>query len=289
MDDSINQFQWLVRLGLEAARGWNKHRAQRLAASLSFYTTLALAPLLMIAVAIAGRFLGDDAVRGEIVDQTHHLVGHEGALAIESLIKQAGEPQTSRIATVISIIIVLFGATGVFAELKDSLDTIWEVKPVPGQRLWTILKTQVLSFTVVVGTGCLLIVSLLLTAMLAAFTHWISQWLPMTIGMAHLLEAFVSFGVTTLLFALIFKLLPDVTVCWKDLWIGAVTTAILFTIGKILIGFYIGSAGFGSIYGAAGSLVVILVWTYYSSLIFYFGAELVRAQQKYPGDHRKTE
>jgi len=265
----------------EAARGWVEHRAQRLGASLAFYTTLALAPLSMIAIAVAGYFFGEEAARGGIVDQIEHLVGRDGAIAIEALIQKASEPQQSRLATAISIGLLLFGATGVFAELKDSLDTIWEVKRKPGLGIWLIVKTQLLAFAVVVGTGFLLLVSLLLTALLTAFTYWLSQWLPLPVWMAYLFDLMISFVVITFLFALIFKLLPDVVVSWKDVWIGAVFTAVLFMIGKFLIGLYIGRASIGSVYGAAGSLVIVLVWTYYSSQILFFGAELIRAYAKY--------
>jgi membrane protein len=265
----------------EAVKGWVEHRAQRLGASLAFYTTLALAPLSIITIAVAGYFYGEEAARGGIVNQIAHLVGKDGAIAIEALIQKASEPKQSRMATIISIGLLLFGATGVFAELKDSLDTIWEVKRKPGLGIWLILKTQLLAFAVVVGTGFLLLVSLLLTAMLTAFTHWAAQWLPMPVWTAYFLDLLVSFLVITFLFALIFKLLPDVTVSWKDVWIGAVFTAVLFMIGKFLIGVYIGRASIGSVYGAAGSLVVVLVWTYYSSQILFFGAELIRAYAKY--------
>jgi membrane protein len=273
----------VVVLGLllkEAARGWSEHRAQKLGAALAFYTTLALAPLTLIAIAIAGYFFGQEAARGGIVDQIEHLVGREGAVAIEALIQKASEPHQSRIATLLSLGLLLFGATSVFAELKDSLDIIWEVKRKPGLGLWTMIKTHLLSFGIVLGTGFLLLVSLLLTAMLTAFTNWLGQWLPVTVWTANLLDMPVSFIIITLLFALIFKLLPDVTVHWKDVWIGAVVTAVLFMIGKFLIGVYIGSASVGSIYGAAGSLVVVLIWTYYSSQILFFGAELIRAYAK---------
>jgi membrane protein len=265
----------------EAIKGWVQHRAQRLGASLAFYTTLALAPLSIITIAVAGYFYGEEAARGGIVNQIEHLVGKDGAIAIEALIQKASEPQESRMATIISIGLLLFGATGVFAELKDSLDTIWEVKRKPGLGIWLIVKTQLLAFAVVVGTDFLLLVSLLLTAILTAFTHWAAQWLPMPTFTAHFLDLLVSFLVITFLFALIFKLLPDVTVSWKDVWIGAVFTAVLFMIGKFLIGVYIGRASIGSVYGAAGSLVVVLVWTYYSSQILFFGAELIRAYAKY--------
>jgi len=179
----------------EAARGWSEHRAQRLGASLAFYTTLALAPLTLIAIAIAGYFFGQEAARGWIVTQIEHLVGRDGAIAIEALIQKASEPHQSRLATVISIGLLLFGATNVFVELKDSLDTIWEVKRKPGLGLWTMLKTHLLSFGVVLGTGFLLLVSLLLTAILTAVTNWLGQWLPVSVWTAYLFEVLVSFTV----------------------------------------------------------------------------------------------
>jgi membrane protein len=265
---------WLLK---DAAVGWSQHRAQRLGASLAFYTTLALAPLTLIAIAIAGYFFGEEAAKGEIVHQFEHLVGKNGATAIEVLIHNANQPHHGSLATVISVGLLLYGATNVFAELKDSLDTIWEVKRKPGLGLWLIVKTQALSFVVVLGTGFLLLVSLLLTALLTALTNWMGKWLPVSIGTAAAWDIVVSFTVITLLFALIFKLLPDVTVHWKDVWIGALSTSLLFMIGKSLIGIYIGSASIGSVYGAAGSLVIILIWTYYSSQILFFGAELTRA------------
>jgi membrane protein len=273
----------LAMLGLllsDATRGWMEHRAQRLGASLAFYTTLALAPLTMIAIAVAGYFFGEEAARGEIVGQLDHLVGHDGAVAIEALIQRGSEPHQSRLATIVSVCLLIFGATGVFAELKDSLDVVWEVKRKPGLGLWAIAKTQLLAFSVVIGTGFLLLVSLLLTTMLTVLTHWVGQWLPGTLWTAYVLDLLVSFLVITFLFALIFKLLPDVNVAWKDVWLGSIVTAILFMAGKSLIGIYIGRAGVGSVYGAAGSLVVVLVWTYYSAQILFFGAELIRAYAK---------
>lgn len=274
----------IVVIGLllkEATRGWIQHRAQRLGASLAFYTTLALAPLTIIAIAVAGYFFGEDAARGGIVHQIEHLVGQDEAIAIEVLIQKASEPHQSQFATMISVGLLVLSATGVFAELKDSLDTIWEVKRKPGIGFRTIAKTQLLAFAVVVGTGFLLLVSLLLTAILTAFTQWLGRWLPGTVWTAYILDMLVSFLVITFLFALIFKLLPDVTVSWQDVWIGAVFTAVLFMLGKFVIGMYIGIASVGSFYGAAGSLIVVLVWTYYSSQILFFGAELIRAYAKY--------
>jgi membrane protein len=207
-------------------------------------------------------------------------VGRDVAVAIEGLIQRASEPHQSRFATYVSVVLLIFGATGVFAELKDSLDVIWEVKRKPGIGLWAIARTQLMAFAVVIGTGFLLLVSLLLTTLLSGFTHWLGQWLPGSVRTAYVLDIFVSFLVITFLFALIFKLLPDVTVRWRDVGMGSVVTAVLFMIGKSLIGIYIAGASVGSIYGAAGSLVVLLVWTYYSSQILFFGAELIRAYAK---------
>jgi membrane protein len=273
----MNRLMMIGPLLQEASRGWIEHRAQRLGAALAFYTTLALAPLTLVAIAIAGYFFGQEAARGGIVDQIEHLVGRDGANVIQALIQKASQPHQSRIATAISIGLLLFSATAVFAELKDSMDTIWEVKRKPGLGLWLMLKTQLVAFAVVLGTGLLLLVSMILTASLTFYATLLGQWLPVPVWTAYLLDVFVSFIVITLLFALIFKLLPAVTVHWKDVWIGAVITAVLFMIGKSLIGIYISSVSIGSIYGAAGSLVVVLIWTYYSSQILFFGAELIRA------------
>lgn len=254
-----------------------EHRAQRLGASLALYTTLALAPLAIIAIAVAGYFLGEEAAHGRIVAQIEQMVGHEGATVIESLIEKANAPQQSRVATLVNIALMVFGASGVFAELKDALDGIFEVKQKPGAGLWLIVKSYALAFVVVVGTGFLLLVSLLLTALLTALSSWLSSWLPVPLWVTYLLDLSTSFLIVTFLFALIFKLLPDVSIRWQDVWIGAIVTALLFMIGKSVIGLYIGLAGVGSIYGAASSLVIVVVWTYYSAQILFFGAELIRA------------
>jgi membrane protein len=261
----------------EAARGWSAHGAQKLGAALAFYTTLALAPLTLIAIAIAGYFFGQEAARGEIVNQIEHFVGRDGGAVIEALLEKASEPRHSRTATLLSLCLLLYGATNVFVDLKDSLDAIWEVKPKDGLGMWQLMKAHSLSFGIVLLTGFLFIVSLLLTALLTGFTSWLHEGSPAPVFVASLLDVPVSLLVATLLFALIFKLLPDVKLHWKDVWIGAVLTAVLFLLGKLLIGLYIAKAGVGSIYGAAGSLVVVLIWTYYSSQILFFGAEVVRA------------
>lgn len=270
-------FARIAQLLKEAGSGWIKHRAQKLGASLAFYTMLALAPLSILAVVVTGYFLGEEAARGGIVDRLGTMVGTEAAATIESLIETASEPRQSRIATVISLVVLVFGASGVFAELKDSLDIIWEVQPKPGGGIWAIAKTRISAFVVVISTGFLLLVSLVLTAVLTGLTEWLGQSLPVPVWTAYLLDMLVSFTVIALLFALIFKLLPDARIDWPDTWFGAALTALLCMVGKFLIGIYIGRLSIGSVYGAAGSLVVLLVWTYYSAQILFFGAELTRA------------
>jgi membrane protein len=264
----------------EAAEGWIKHRTLQLGASLAFYATLSLAPVTILALAVAGRFFGEEAARNGIVAHIDQLTGRDGAIAIESLIREASNPRQSRMATAISFVLLVVAATGVFAELKDSLDTIFEVKRQPSLGLWFMARSQLLAFVLVVSTGCLLLVSLGLTAMLAALASWLSQWLAMPVWVAFVLDLVISVSIITLLLALIFKVLPDVTLDWRDVLGGAVFTAFLFMIGKFLVGLYIGWASVHSVYGAAGSVVVILMWTYYSSQVLFFGAELIRSHNK---------
>ena len=261
----------------DAMQSWYDHRVPRLSAALAFYTTFSLTPMLLIAIAISGYFFGEEAARGQIVRQIEGLVGSAGAEAIQTMIANSEHREQSWLATLLTIATLVFGATGVFAQLKDSLDTIWEVQPKPGLGLWEMVRTRLLSFAVVCGTGFLLLVSLLMTAALTSVTHWAGRYVPMHVWAAWFLDVGVSFLVIMLLFALIFKLLPDVTVHWGDVWIGAVVTAALFMFGKYLIGMYIGSATLTTTYGAAGSLVIVLLWSYYSAQILFFGAELIRA------------
>jgi len=263
-----------------AAEGWIRHRALQLGASLAFYATLTLAPVIILALAVVGHFLGEEAARNGIVGQIDQLTGPDGAIAIESLVREVSEPQRSRVAMVISVAFLLLAATGVFAELKDSMDTIFEVQRQSGVGLWFMAKSQLLAFALVLSAGCVLLLSLGLTALLAAFANWLSQWMAIPVGLAFLLDVLTSFFIITLLLALIFKVLPDVTLSWKDVLGGAAFTAFLFMIGKFLVGLYIGWASIGSVYGAAGSVMVILVWTYYSSQVLFFGAELIFAHVK---------
>lgn len=255
---------------------WNTDKASRLAAALAYYTIFSLAPLLIIAIAIAGAVFGDDAARGKIVEQIQGLVGRDGAQFIETAIESADKPRTGSIASLISVVILLVGASGLFAQLQDALNTIWEVQPKPGRGIVGIIRDRFLSFTMVLGVGFLLLVSLILSAGLAALVNFLGHLLPGIGGILQLTNFILSFAVTTLLFGLMYKVLPDVKIVWSDVWIGAMITSLLFSIGRFLLGIYLGNSSFGSTYGAAGSVVVILFWVYYAAQILFFGAEFTQ-------------
>ncbi len=255
---------------------WNNDKASRLAAALAYYTVFSLAPLLIIAIAIAGAVFGQEAARGEIVGQIQGLVGKEGAQFIETAIENASKPQAGTIASIISVVVLLFGASGLFAQLQDALNTIWDVQPKPGRGLWGIVRDRFLSFTMVLGVGFLLLVSLILSAILAAVVNYLGNLLPAIGFLLQFANFVLSFIVTTVLFALIYKVLPDVKIAWSDVWIGAIITSLLFSFGRFLLGMYLGNSSFGSTYGAAGSVVIILAWVNYAAQILFFGAEFTQ-------------
>ena len=255
---------------------WSEDKAPQLGASLAFYTALSIAPLLVILLGVAAFFFGDDAAGGHIVHELRSLVGDEGAKAIEQMIASANKPTTGTIATVLSVATLLFGASGVFGQLQSALNTIWEVKPKPGRGVWGFLRDRFLSFAMVMGIAFLLIVSLVVTAALAAVSNLWSGLAESAAWLAQGLNLCVSLGLLTMLFAMTFKLLPDVKMAWSDVWLGGFITAALFVIGKFAIGLYLGHSSMASSYGVAGSFVVLLVWVYYSAQILFFGAELTQ-------------
>lgn len=259
---------------------WNKDKASRLAAALAYYTVFSLAPLLIIVIAIAGSVFGEEAARGEIVKQIQGLVGRDGAEVIETAIENASKPTEGTIASIISLVALLFGASGVFAELQDALNTVWEVQPQPGRGIINVIRSRFLSFSMVLGIGFLLLVSLVLSAILAALVNFVGNVLPGLDFLWQLANFIISFVITTLLFGLIYKVLPDVKITWSDVWIGAAITSLLFSIGRFLLGLYLGNSSFGSTYGAAGSLVIILAWVYYASQILFFGAEFTQVYSR---------
>jgi membrane protein len=279
----------ILRLIGSAARAWWDDDCSRLGASLAYYPLFAIAPVLLVATAIAGMVFGAEAVRGEIVRQLHHLVGAEGALAVESLLEGASQRRAGIVATVVGGIAFVVAATGAFLELQVALNTIWRVKPNPGMNLRGFLMDRLRSFGLVVAIGFLLLVSLAVTAALSALNAWLFGVSPSTPAVWIAGSTLVSLVVTTGLFALLFRFLPDVRLRWRDVTTGAAVTAVLFTAGQQVIGLYLGQSTVASSYGAAGSMMILLLWVYYSCQILLFGAEFTRVYVQRHGAKAKPE
>ena len=261
----------------ETGSSWLNDKAARLAAALAYYTVFSLAPLIVIILAIVGLAFGHRAAAGQIEAQIRHTVGAQAAQAVQDIVQNAGvHHKTGIAAAVLGVLALLLGAAGVFGQLKDALNTVWEVQPNPSRGLLATLKNEFLSLTMVLGVGFLLVVSLTLSAGIAAVAGEAGRLAPGLTWIGSVLDVLISLVVTTVLFALIFKVLPDVQIHWNDVWIGAGSTAVLFAVGKWLIGIYLGRSSVASAYGASGSLVVLLVWVYYSSQIMLLGAELTK-------------
>jgi membrane protein len=249
----------------------------RLSAALAYYSIFSLAPLLIIVLAIAGLMFGAAAARGHVADQMRQLAGERAAEAIQALVLGTSRTSASFFATLVWAVVLLFGASGVFGELKAALNTIWGVEIKPGRPMLTLIRERLISFTMVVVVGFLLLVSLVISAGLAACGASMRHLLAVPAQVWQGVDFLTSFALVTLLFAMVFKALPNVVVTWRDVRLGACGTAFLFTIGKIVIGFYLGTSGVASYYGAAGSVIVILLWVYFSACILFFGAEFTRA------------
>ncbi|MGH8616387.1 MAG: YihY/virulence factor BrkB family protein [Burkholderiales bacterium] len=261
-----------------AAVNWMRDYAQSMGAALAFYTMFSIAPLLLIVIAVAGPVVGEEAAKGEIHLQLQGLLGAPGALAVQGLLEHAGRRSDNLPVAAAGFVILFIGATSVFAELQDALDRIWRAPAKPAFTGWRgFVRVRLLSFGMILGIGFLLMVSLALSAGMAALSRW---WIPLFGGwetVAELMDVVASVVLSAAVFAAIYKAMPRVAVAWKDVWIGAVFTALLFLAGKFLIGVYIGSSGVSSWFGAAASLVVVLLWVYYSAQIFLFGAEFTWA------------
>src|SRR5215212_1360763 len=268
------------RSAIDAAKQWSAHKDSRMGAALSYYSVFSIGPLILIAVAIAGLLFGREAVQGQVTSSLQGLLGESGANAINGMLQSADRPKEGIIATVFGIVTLVFAAVGVVVQLKDAFNTVWEVQPDKQGGIWGFLRTYIFSLAGVLAVGFMLLISMLLTTALAAFGKYFGSALPEAV--LQLVGFAVSFAVIALLFALMFKWLPDAPVRWSDVWLGAILTALLFEIGKFLIGLYIGKQGLESTYGAASSLVVILIWVYYSAQIVLLGAEFtnVRAKQR---------
>jgi membrane protein len=257
---------------------WLGDKAPQLGAALAYYTVFSLAPLILVLLAIVRVIFRDDPAGtwNKITEQMSYFLDPSAVQVVQSIAQKASEPGKSTIATIIGVGLAIFGASGVFGQLQDALNTIWGVKAKPGGGIWGFLRNRFLSFAMVAGVCFLLLVSLTLESLLKAFSHYVQTVLPGGIVVALAVYFIFDFAVVVLLFAMIFKFLPDVQIQWRDVWIGAVITAILFGIGKWLLGFYLGSGAAGSAYGAASSLITLLLWIYYSSQILLFGAEFTQ-------------
>jgi len=263
----------LWRLARQAVAAWSDDYAPSMGAALAYYTLFSIAPLLLIVISVAGLVFGAEAARGEIMGQLRDLMGAEGARAIQDMLEAADKPGQGTVATIVGAIFLLVGATSVFAELQTALDRIWRTPAPRSEGVWALLRKRLLSFGLIMGIGFLLMVSLVASAALAALGKW---WGPLFLGwemLAHALDVVLGFALTTAAFALIYKIMPRVRIHWRDVWIGAGVTAGLFTVGRLLIGLYIGRSGVTSVFGAAASLAVLLVWVYWSAQIFLLGAE----------------
>jgi membrane protein len=267
----------LFRLFVKAGKAWIDDYAPSMGAAISYYTVFSLAPLLVIVIAAAGALFGREAVQGLISAQLSGLIGGEGATFVENLVAAASDTDKGLVAGIISFFVLLVGATTVFAELQSALDRIWHVpdskKP---SGVFAILRARLLSFGLILGLAFLLMASLVVSTALAALGAWAGNLMPGWETLLHGINIAVSLGVFTLLFAMIFKLLPSTQIAWRDVWVGAFVTAVLFEIGKLLIGLYIGKSGMTESFAAAGSLVVLLAWVYYASQIFLLGAEFTK-------------
>ncbi len=262
---------------------WQADKASRLAAALAYYTAFSLAPILVIVIAILSPAFGEEAAQAQILAQFTDYVGKDGASIVEVMMRDTQQPGSGIAATLSSLGFLVFGATGMFAQLQDSLNTIWQVKPKPGRGLVSFIRDRILSFAMVVGIGLLLLAALIFSAALAVVSEFITQGSEGLIEIGQYLDLIISFGVITILFAMIYKVLPDVLIQWSDVWVGAIMTSILFASGKSLIGLYLGHSSFSSTYGAAGSLAVLLFWVYYSAQILFFGAELTQVYAQHFG------
>ncbi len=268
----------------ETGNRWLEHKDARLGAALAYYSIFSLGPLIVIAIAVAGLVFGDEAVQAQVFGALHRLLGDIVTQAIDAMLKGANRPREGLFATLLGVGTLVFAAVGVVVQLKDALNTVWEVETPPGSGIWRFVRTYIWSLAGVLSVGFLLLVSMLLTAALSALGKYIAPYLPeATLQIAGFLA---SFAVIAVLFAMMFKWLPDTPIAWRDVWLGAILTAALFEVGKFLIGLYIGKQGLESTYGAAASIVVVLIWVYYSAQLILMGAEFTNVYARRYGSRR---
>jgi membrane protein len=271
-------FKGMIEVLKNAFKGFGDDKVTKLSGSLAYYTVFSMAPLLIVIISLCGLFLGRDAVEGKIYGQLTSFVGSDTAATLQEMIKNASLAGKSRVAAIVGGITLLVGSTTVFAEIQDSINQIWGLKPKPKRGWLKMLQNRFLSFSVIVSLGFLLLVSLGVTTIVDGFSDRLKAHFPdVTVVVFYIINIVITLAVTSLIFAVIFKVLPDASIKWKDVAAGAITTSVLFMLGKFGISFYISKSNVGSTYGTAGSLVILLLWIYYSSIILYFGAEFTKA------------
>jgi membrane protein len=280
----MKKIKEIWKVTMRSFKGFSEDKIPKYSAALAYTTVFSFGPLLVVIIFLCSIFFGQDATQGKIYDQMVQFVGQDAALQLQTIIKNASLSNKGTLAAVIGIITLLLGATAVFAEIQDSVNSIWGLKAKPKKGLWKMLRNRFLSFSVVVSLGFLLLVSLAVSTVIEGLSGKLKASFPdVTVVIFYILNLLISFVVITALFALIFKVLPDAKTKWKDIWPGALASGILFMIGKFAISFYIGRSNVGSTYGAAGSLVILLLWVYYSAMILYMGAEFARAWSSHKG------
>lgn len=255
---------------------WIDDNAARVAASLAFYTLLSMAPLVLLSIALVGTLMGEDTAQSHILSEVGSVVGPQAAGALSAIVKSAHHSESGFLSSVIGIVVLLVGASGVFGELQYALDTIWGVKPKPGRGILGVIKDRLFSFSMVIAVAFVLLVSLVISTVLSAFGRVVQDALPGGAFLWQALNIAISLGVITAVFAIIFKVVPDIEIRWRDVWVGAFVTAALFSAGKYLLGLYLGTSSVASSYGAAGSVVALVVWVYYSSQLVFLGAEFTQ-------------
>jgi membrane protein len=283
----VNPLEAIAGLFKAAALNWVKDYAQSMGAALAFYTIFSIAPLLLIVIAIAGAVFGEEAARGEIYGQLQGMLGSQGAIAVQGLLESVGQRSASVPAAAFGVVVLFVGATSVFGELQDALDRIWRAPQrhrSPG--LWSLLRARLLSFGMILGIAFLLIVSLAFSAALRALSRWWDPESTSWITFTGLTELSLNVVLLTAVFAMIYKAMPRASIAWRDVWVGAAVTSVLFITGKALIGLYIGGSGITTLFGAAASLIVVLLWVYYSAQIFLFGAEFTWVYSHQYGSRR---
>lgn len=281
---SKQKFKDGVTIMKGAITGFSDDKGMKLSASLAYYTVFSLAPLLLLVISLAGVFLGREAIQGQVFSEINGLVGNQAAKQVEEMIKNLEQSGQTTLSVIIGFITLLVGATTVFGEMQDSINTIWKVKAKPKRGWVKLIKDRLLSSSLIVSIGFLLIVSLMVNGMLLALSDNLKSLLPdVTVVIFNVINATISFIVITILFGVIFKVLPDVKISWRGVRAGAIFTALLFMLGRVIIGIYIEKTSTGSAYGAAGSLIVILLWVYYTAAILYFGAEFTQSYAQFTG------